>query len=285
MGLVMVIVSSVLFGVIPSIQALVLETGCDPLALVVICNGLGCLVPGTMAVARHESLAVGRRELAHLALTGCLGLFLTDYLLDVAYTMIPVGFVTMIHFLYPTLVCAAMAALFGERLTRAKMAAIVLSVVGLALISGADFGGDPRGIVVALVTAVAYAYYMVSCERSPISKVTVLARSSWLNLFVVVCASSAIVARGGVIWPHGPTPWALAAVIGVMLAAAIALLNAGVDAIGAGESALVNMVEPVASLAVSLVVFRYAVSAEALVGCALILCAIALVALGEGRRA
>jgi drug/metabolite transporter (DMT)-like permease len=55
-----------------------------------------------------------------------------------------------------------------------------------------------------------------------------------------------------------------------MLCAAIFLINAGVKKIGAGAASFINMTEPVTSLVVSALVYRYALTPMALAGCALI---------------
>ena len=282
-GYFLVIAASVLFGIFPSLQTYVLNTGTEPLALVVVCNGTACVTAGFIGVFTRQSFRVGGKTLFWLILTGVGGLFFTDFLLDMAYTLIPVGFATMIHFMYPALVCLAMAVFFKEKLTRTKTGAILLSVAGLALISGGDFSGSVTGILCALGTAAAYAFYMISNAREPVSNVPQMSRSFYLNLFGVITALIVIASRGGAVYPAAPGPLLVGIFAGTLLSIGIILLNMGIERLGPDTASFINMVEPVTSVVVSFLVFHYAIGTSALFGCALILSSLFLVAL-SGRR-
>jgi uncharacterized membrane protein len=165
MSFVIVLIASVLFGVIPSIQKLVLLDGVSPLVLVLICNSFSAAFTLAVCLAAHKSLAVTKRQLLDLFWIG-VSLFLTDWLLNLAYTLMPVGPTTMVHFLYPSLVCAAMAVFFGQRIRLRRAAGIVLSVLGLFLMAGSFSGSSRSGVAVAAMSAAAYAFYMIASEKN-----------------------------------------------------------------------------------------------------------------------
>ncbi len=62
------------------------------------------------------------------------------------------------------------------------------------------------------------------------------------------------------------------------------LLNMGINTLGAGKSSLINMLEPVTSMAVSVIAFGYALSFSAVAGCALILGALGFQAASSGNK-
>jgi len=281
-----VVVASVLFGIFPSIQDGVLLTGVTPLALVVVCNGISGLLGLAGAAARREELRVGKRQLLDLAMLGVIGLFLTDYLLNVAYTMIPVGYVTMIHFMYPSLVCIAMAVFFREKLNGWKAAAMVCSAAGLAFLAGGGFTGRPVGILVAFLTGVAYAFYMIASDRSSVGGLPVFTRVFYSNLFVVLtalCAAAAGVDGKPMLFPQTGSAWLGCLAVGAMLCAGTYLINIGIIRLGAGTASFIYMVEPITSLAVSAAVYRYHIGALNLLGCALILGSLAFAARGDSK--
>lgn len=277
MGFLFVAIASAMFGIYPSIQGSILQNGASPLGLVIVCNSFAGLFALAAGMFRRESFRLNRRQTGAMALTGILGLFLTDYLLNLAYTMIPVGFTTMIHFMYPTLVCVAMCILFHEKITPGKIGAIACSIVGLILISGGGLSGSIAGILTALATAFTYCFYMISNDKSAANEVPLMARSFYLNLFVVIAASVLAVIRKDAVFPQSTGDWALSLLVGVMLSTAVMLLNAGIKKLGAGVASFINMLEPVTSMIVSIIVFRYQVSAAAIAGCALILISLVLV--------
>lgn len=284
MGYLFVILASILLGSYPSIQEHVMTTGASPLGMVVVCNSTAGLTALIVGLIRKESFKLDKKMLISLILTGVLGLFLSDYLLNVSYTMIPVGFTTMIHFLYPSLVCMIMVFLFKEKLTKGKVGAIIISIVGLVLLSGGDFSGDKRGVLVALATAFTYSFYMISNDKSALSKVPLMARSFYLNLFVIIGAIITNIFTKSVVLPSGTVNIGLSVLVGVMLCTAIILLNGGISILGAGKSSFINMLEPITSLVVSTIVFRYTITVTAVLGSLLILGSLFLVTLGENKK-
>lgn len=271
MGFFIVTFASILFGTFPSIQKHVLATGVSPLALVIICNTLAALLALTISVIQGKSLKVNRRQLLSLLLIGALGLFTTDYLLNIAYTLIPVGYVTMIHFMYPSLVCVVMCVLFREKMNLFKGLAIAASVSGLVLLAGGGFSGSAAGLAVAAVTAVTYTFYMIATEKTAAGEVDPLVRVFYTNIAVTITASAvAGVSRTKLVFPNTPVVWGQSVLIGVMLCCAIFLINKGVQMIGANNASFINMVEPVTSMVVSILAYHYAVKPLAILGCLLI---------------
>jgi drug/metabolite transporter (DMT)-like permease len=269
LGFLYVIAASILFGIFPSIQKSVMAAGATPIALVIICNGVAGLLSLCVSLAQRKDIRVTRKQLTSLLLIGVIGLFTTDFLLNIAYTLIPVGYVTMIHFLYPTLVCAAMSAFFHEKLTRHKIFAVILSVSGLALLAGGSFSGSVLGIAVAAATAFSYSFYMIATDRTAAREVDPMVRVFYTNMSVTAAGLVCSVKMAAV-FPAAAVSWLDCFIIGAMLCAAIFLINAGVKKIGAGAASFINMTEPVTSLVVSALVYRYSLTPMALAGCALI---------------
>jgi drug/metabolite transporter (DMT)-like permease len=218
-----------------------------------------------------------------------IGLFLTDYLLNVAYTMIPVGYVTMIHFMYPSLVCIAMAVIFREKLNGWKAAAMVCSAAGLAFLAGGGFTGRPAGILVAFLTGVAYAFYMIASQR-PLQRGWAAGVHKSVLFQPFRGAHSTVRAAAGadggaMIFPRTGGAWLSCLAVGAMLCAGTYLINIGIIRLGAGTASFINMVEPITSLAVSAAVYRYRIGALNLLGCALILGSLAFAARGDSKAA
>ena len=278
------VLASVIYGCVPTLQENVMLSGASPLGLVIVCNSVAALAALIAGVIRKESFRLSGKTALSLLLTGAVGLFFTDFLLNLAYTLLPVGFVTMIHFLYPTIVCLIMAVCFREKLTKGKVGAIVFSVAGLILLSGGDFSGSWKGILVTLSTSFAYAFYIVANDRLPTGEVPLMARSFYLNLITAITGLCMNTVTHSVTLPHGAGNLAVSVLVGCLISTAVILLNAGIRKLGAAKAGFINMLEPVISLIVSAVVYRYSVTAAALVGSILILGSLLLITL-EDRKA
>lgn len=281
MGFLCVILAAVLFGAAPTFQRLVLMTGVTPAGLMVMTNGVTVLGAAAFALIRRYDLRVTGRQLFHLFLMG-VNMGLTGLLLNYAYNRLAVGFVTMIHFLYPAVVCIAMAVLFRERLTWLKAGAIAVSVGGLVLLSGGGSAQSATGVLLAALSSLTYGFYVISNEKGSANTmptvVKVMYSMSFAFLFNLIVALST-----GAVFPFAGKELPFSVLAGAMLGTATWLLCAGIGKLGASKAAFINMLEPVTSLLLSAAVYRYAVSARSLLGCALVLCSVLMVALGKKK--
>ena len=126
MGYLFAIGASLLFGLYPSIQDVMMLNGTNPLGAVIACLGFAGLFSLIIALVKGETVRVAPRTFGAFLLAGIAGLLLTNYLLAVAYTLMPVGFATMIHFMYPTVVCLVMSLDFKQGFTPWKLGAMPL---------------------------------------------------------------------------------------------------------------------------------------------------------------
>ena len=283
MSVLFVILASVIYGCVPTLQEYVMLSGASPLGLVIVCNSVAALAALVAGVIRKEDFRLSGKTALSLLLTGAIGLFFTDFLLNLAYTLLPVGFVTMIHFLYPTIVCLIMTVCFREKLTKGKAGAIVFSVAGLILLSGGDFSGSWKGVLVTLATSFAYAFYIVANDRLPTGEVPLMARSFYLNLVTAVTGLCMNAVTHSVTLPRGAGNIAVSVLVGCLISTAVILVNAGIRKLGAAKAGFINMLEPVISLIVSAAVYRYSITAAAIVGSILILGSLLLITL-EDRK-
>ena len=265
-----VIIASVLFGIFPTIQDHVMQTGVTPMGIVLSCNGIACIFSMLIAKKSGLSLRVTRNQLFHLGLIGILGLLITDLLKSVAFTMIPVGFVVMIHFMYPALVCVAGGIFFKEKIRFNNVLAIIASMAGMAMLTGSGFSGNPAGIFVAFLTALSYVYYMMASERTSVAQLAPIVRVFYTNMFVIMAIAPVAFVKGAVL-PSGVFNWGCCLLVGAMLCGGAMFLNMGIHHLGAGKAAFINMLEPVTSMLISVVFLGVSLTFSAVLGCLLIM--------------
>lgn len=185
MGIVYMLIASLLYGIAPSVQKVLLLRGVTPLALVVVCSGFAALFALAACLVRRQSLRISPVQLVQVALVGGIGLGVTQVFLNLAYQYLPVGFVTMIHFMFPAIVCFVMAIFFQEKLTVLKAGAVALSIAGLALLSGGGFDGGLAGVLLALASSVTYSFFLIGNERWSIRSLPHMTLTFYVNVFVV----------------------------------------------------------------------------------------------------
>jgi len=117
---------------------------------------LGIVLFVPMIVAAGGLRAMRTRRLGrHVARNGVH--YVAQFLWFVAITMIPIAEVVAIEFTGPVWVALLALVFFGERLTRARIAAVVLGVVGVGIIVRPGLDHVEVGQVIALLAAIGFA--------------------------------------------------------------------------------------------------------------------------------
>lgn len=146
---------------------------------------------------KRKKFVPGLRSLVWLIFAGFA--FAVDlYAWHKSIVFVGVGLATLLGNFQVFLMAASAVVLFGERMTRVQMAAIPLAMLGLYLIVGLDWStldlNSRAGVYFGLITAVAYAAYMLllrqarwaAPERDASSDLCVASLFSALFLFIAV---------------------------------------------------------------------------------------------------
>ncbi len=263
-----VIISSVLFGIFPSLQNQAILTGASPVFVVLFSN-LFCVI-GSFLLCLYKGIELkisGKQTVAYL-FSGFF-IFITDYTLALSYTRIPVGLATMIHFVYPVMIYIASVVFFHEKVDAGRFFAIVLSVSGLFLLNDGETISDLKGVAYALVSALSYSFNLILFERGPFREHDPSKKNFYM--FLAALHFSLIIDLKAVsfisISSHQLIYLSLAS---LSLFFGSLLMAKGIAELGSCDSAFISTLEPVTSLAVSTLIYRYVLKVRSIIGCALI---------------
>ena len=160
-GIIAVAGAATLLGIMPSMQKTLLVNGLPMNSLMFFTNLTISLVCLIMARLKGRSLKASRIQLIQALIMGASGMMNTSYL------YLPVGTAIMLNFLYPTVVCIVMGTVFREGFTKLQVAAIVVSITGMAFLTGAGGKMPLIGIVTAIASSLTYGGYLVANEKGP----------------------------------------------------------------------------------------------------------------------
>lgn len=177
----------------------------------------------------------------------------------------------------PMFVMLLSAALFGERLTRRKLAALGLALAGCALVSGIGGAVSPAGLLAGLGAGIGYALYTIfgtlalrRYSSLTVTFYTFLAASVGVLPFIRLGDTLALIESTGA----APT----LILLGVLTNALPYLLyTKGLTWAEPGRAAVLATVEPVVAAVVSVAVVGEPLGLPALLGMALVLAAILVV--------
>ena len=232
----------------------------------------------------HGARPISATDWRALILLGFIGYYLASLLDFLGLQYISASLERLVLFLNPTIVVVLSALLFGKRITRRAVAALVLSYAGIALCLwqdlhfGADRGATTLGAALVFGGAVAYALYLVWSGD-------VIARlgSSRFIAWAMLASTAFVLIHFALVRPWSALA-APAPVQRLTLAMAVFstvlptwLIAESIRRMGAHAASLVGSLGPVFTIGLGAVILGEPVFALQLVGAALVLSGVLLV--------
>lgn len=283
-GYLAIIAASILYGIMPVLSKELLLEGMNSNSIVVWRFGFSAVFCLAIMWIKKISFKASFRQIRAMVTVGILGFGLTATLLTASYSYIPVGLATMFHFSYPLFVLLIMVAITRERLGSLRAIAAVCVVAGLVLMMDFHGGANYTGMILALLSGITYALYVVSNQKSCFRML-----DGFTSMFYVLVASSVFftlqsLISGSLMAPATPKGWLLAMSIGLFCTViSLRLLLYGISVLGAANASILNILEPLTSLAAGILIYGDRLSGLTIAGCFLVILAILLVSFA-GRR-
>lgn len=278
-GLCMVILSGIVFGVMPSAVTFCYSQGVTASLVILFRYIFLSLVLLPSAIKSHDlwnNYRANWKKLLFLTLAGTA----TPLLLFTAYSSLPTGIATTIHFIYPVIVVLICTVVFHERLSKGKMLCFALCVGGILLmVETSSQKLSTVGMLAAFLSSVTWGCYIVFLNKIDLQNVT-----SGQIVFYVGIGSLVLITLYGIL-----TGSFSAAVTGIGWAALIvsnliiAVFGSMFFAIGtqytdAQSSAIASTLEPITSIIVGVLFLNEHLSARSAAGAAMVLAAVTLLA-------
>jgi drug/metabolite transporter (DMT)-like permease len=236
-----------------------------------------------LVTIRRYNLSMTRREAVIFAGFGfcSLTVFVTVYFASFAYTT--VQHASALLYTAPAFVALLSWMILKEQMTRSKVTAVVLSVVGAFLIVGVLKGGrlfasrTQIGDWLAIASGVAYSTWYIfgkvlGKNREP--AVVCVVGMSFGALFLFFVA----VATGTLQLPNGTIAWELMLLLGtVPTALAYLFYLTGLKLIDATKASVFAIIEPVTAVILGALLLRETLSYDSLLGFVLIVSSIILI--------
>ena len=243
--------------------------------------GMAWVIIAAVMAIRRENVRVSRKEFLTLTILGVLFTFSSLSLYE-SFNLMAAGVASTILFTYPVMTAVIMATVFKERITWQTVAALLLSLAGVATLYWSDGGGTLPvwGVVLVLVSALTYALYIVVVDRSD------LRMSSFkINFYVVFyCALGmlvyTLVSGQTLVLPPSGRAWFFVGWLAVVPAImALSLMVYSAKYIGSTATAIIGALEPLTAVAIGILVFGEPFGLRLVFGIALILAAVVLTVL------
>lgn len=237
---------------------------------------------GLMLKARGRSLRVERRALLPLAGMGLL-VALSSLALFLSYNYMAAGIASTMLFVYPILVALIMTLVFHERITLQTVVCIALALVGIGLLYRSADGAtlSLAGTVFVMVSALAYALYIVGVNRPGLKHIATLNVTFYVLLFGLVLFVARFACGVAFTLPHTWYLWGCVVALAVFpTAISFLCTTSAIQYIGSTPTAILGALEPVTAVFFGVTVFGESLTFRESVGLALIIAAVTLVVAG-----
>lgn len=244
---------------------------------------LAVVMLGMLMMAQGKSLLVSMKELALLAVLGVV--FSTSSItLYFSFCFMDAGIASTLLFVYPVMVAVIMAVLFKEKLSAAAIFAIVLALVGIALLYEGDGGAtlSTVGVLLVMLSSLSYAIYIVVVNKSPLR-----ISSLKLTFYVLFFGMLTILANSFITGIHiqmltTPRMWMCALMLALLPTVfSLVLMVISVHEIGSTPTAVMGALEPLTAVVIGVMVFGEQLTLRLSVGIVLILVAVIIIVAGK----
>ena len=279
-GYALAVLQAVLYSTMGIFGKLLYATGMDSHEVVILRFTCSTVLLGAFMLAWRKERLISRQKTVYLQ---AVFYFASAFLYFFAVERMNAGISTVFFYLYPAMVAAINLLVFHERLTVSVAVALVLSVLGLVLISGIVGGElrlDPLGLVFAVASALAFAIYTVLIQVTGRTEgsFTVTFTLSWTSLL-----AACIIFAPSIPAMFALTPYQLG--VGCTMALAntilpVVLYIQAVKHIGGTKTSLIGISETPFSLLFAFLVLGETIAPMEGAGIVLVIAGIATITVG-----
>lgn len=270
-GILLIAISAASFGTLAIFGRFAYADGMDIFTVLFLRFGLSAAFMTVILLLRREPFPRGR-ILAQLVGMGALGYVGQSFSYLTAIQYASAGLVALLLYLYPIFVAILSTVFLHEKLTRVKIAALLIAFVGTILTVGPG-GGQLTGILLAIAAALIYSIYIIVGTN-------VMKHVSAVQSSTVIFASAGAVYGlltfvNGATFPASNAGWM--AVLGLIVISTIipvVTFLAGLERIGPTNAAMLSTLEPVVTVLLAAWLFGETLPPIVLLGGGLILAAV-----------
>jgi drug/metabolite transporter (DMT)-like permease len=278
-GLMWIVMAACGYGSMALFARLAYADGVDTTSLLALRFALATLILGAWLRRQRIALPRGRDRWGFIGLGALFASMAWTYFSALHYASS--GLVALLVYVYPVMV-ALLGALLGlDRFGRAETLALAVCGAGLYLLLGQSIhAGNPYGIILALLSGLLYAIYIL-CNSRFGRGVHPLA-AAWTVIASAAAIDCTLAAAMHLTLPSSPTGWgALLALACFSSALANSAFLLGLRHVGPTLASVLSTLEPVVTVSLGMAFLGESLSASALAGSILVLSAAAGLALAR----
>lgn len=279
-GILLAVLSATIFGTHPTLVHFLRSggMGITPTLFTGSIQGLAIYSLVLLVTKKLDTIHITKGQFFRLVLCSIL-FYSTLWILFFSYTLIPSGLATVLHFAYPILVTIVSVLTRRETLTKVLVITLVCTFFGVLLVSNpSDQGLDPKGIVLAALSAVIFSGYIFMINDpglKDLNNTTFVFYTSLIGsvfLLAAILTESSFFSSSDVVWGSFSLTVLLGALtLGITQALGVFSFAQAIKFIGGPMGGTLAAFEPFTAVVIGVVFFAETMSPASIIGCLLIL--------------
>lgn len=280
-------IAAISYGVNPICAKILYSDGYNSNSVLFYRFFFGTLMLAVLMAVQRKSFAITRKEAGVLGLLGVVfAISSITYFLSFYY--MSAGVAATLVFAYPVFTAILMAAFFKERLKWPSIVAILLTIGGIALLYKDDSGHPiaTLGIVLVMISALAYAVYIIIVNRSGIVMSSIkLTFYAMLSCCACLTLYALLTPTGHLQMLQSAESWGIALVLGLVpTVISLVFMAMSIQCIGSTPTAIMGALEPVTAAVLGAIIFGELLTPRISCGIVLILFSVTLIIIDPKLR-
>lgn len=279
-GILYAILSSAAFGFMPIFAKLAYNNGSNALTVLTLRFSLAAIMLYIYFFIKKTDLKISRKQLKIMCLIGIIGYTSTGICLFFSYNYISVGLATTMHFVYPAAVIVMNYIIYKEKLTKYKVFALILSLIGVYILIGVKGQSiHPIGAALAIISGFTYAACVMGMNHPEIKKldntisVFYFSLFAGTSLFIFTALSNKL--------HFDVNFYTISSAIGISFLStivSIVLFIKALKIIGSSSTSILGTFEPIVSIIMGIILFGEKITIPIIIGTLLILFSVVIIA-------
>lgn len=277
------LLSGASFGLIPLFTLPLFASGFAADTILFYRFTTAAAIIGLILLVRRDSFRITSTQFIRLVALGVLYMSSALFLLW-GYEYMAAGIATTVHFLYPVCVVLLMIIFFGERASLTNIGAVMLAIIGVALLSTAEGTNgqiSTKGLIIVIISALAYALYIIGIKKMKLGSIGGFAMTFYVLLITAILFLVKALIFGDGIAPLRATPDMINVFLLGLVPTVISnfALVKSVKLIGSTTTSILGACEPLTAVVIGVTVFNEPLTTVLMIGILLIISAVASIIL------
>lgn len=270
-GAILVIVSAILFGTMPLFTKTAYSHGSNAISVAFGRFLFGSLFLALLCKETKKRLNISKKMFLELLKISFVYASV-PVLLYLSYNYVDSGLATTLHFAYPIAVVLLARILFHQVFEKKQLFCVLLCSLGILCLYKVGGSFNILGMIIALVSGVLYALYILLFEKADFSSIPALVISFWLSLLACIEIGITAIVSGQMVVHMDILAWTMEILLAMItMIFATPFFQIGVKDCGGLMASLLSTFEPVTSLFVGILFFSEVLTSKDVLGIFLIL--------------